>query len=152
MAKQKLKLGIKVIIVFHVVNLVLWTFGQTYAIFDYDTSAAWGLQAPRMSLNPAIVEVNRGIALADTIVYFPMFIIGIIGLLRMKFYGAAATWMAMGITFYWPTVFWCSQYFYGSSGIKYLPTTIDAVIVPGIFIAISAWASWYLYRNRDQLT
>ena len=146
---SNLTLPIKIIIAFNLLNVVLWTFGQGYAVIDYDTVAEWDLQARRDLLNPAIVEVNRGIGLADMITLIPLFIIGTIGLWKMRFFGAVASWMAYGITLYWPVVFWCSQLFYGQEGIKYEPTTPEAIIVPVIFILTAAWASWYLYKNHQ---
>lgn len=151
MAGRRIILGIKLIIAFHVLNLVVWTFGQTYAVIDYDKAAEWGLQDKRELVDPVIVEVNRGIGLTDTLVMFPLFIIGIIGLLRTKMYGAVCSWMVFGMSIYWPVIFWTSQYFYGRGGIKYQPAPPEFIIVPAIFAAISLWASWYLYKQRRLL-
>ena len=146
---SKIPLGIKIIITFHILNVVMWTFGQGYAVIDYDTVAEWGLQDPRELIDPVIVEVNRGIGLTDMIIMMPLFIAGIIGLWRMKFYGAVISWMVFGITIYWPVVFWSSQFFYGQAGIKYKPTSAETIIVPAVIILIALWASWYLYKNRE---
>ncbi len=140
--------GVKVIIGFHVVSFVLWLFGQTGAVVSYDTVAEWGLQAPRALSDPVIVEVNRAIGLADTLVMFPLFAVAVIGLLRKRFSGAVASWLVFGMTLYWPTVFWCSQYLYGQAGITYQPTTPEAVILPAVMMGIALWGSWYLARNR----
>ena len=70
----RLPLGIKVIIGFHLFSFVIWLIGQTGAVIAYDTSAKLGLQDPRSLLDPVIVEVNRGIGLADTIIMLPLFI------------------------------------------------------------------------------
>lgn len=147
--KFKLKTGIKLVIGFHILNLVLWSLGQTGAVINYDTIAAWGLQDARELIDPALVEVNRGIGLADTLVMFPLFIIGIIGLLKNRFYGAVASWMVFGITIYWPVVFWCSQLFYASEGIKHAPLNLATVFIPALFMGLALWFSWYLYRIRD---
>jgi hypothetical protein len=60
--------GVKVIIGFHVISFLLWSFGQTGAVLAYDTVAEWGFQDPRALIDPVIVEVNRAIGLADTLV------------------------------------------------------------------------------------
>jgi len=148
MAHNNMSLGLKLIIGFHILNLVLWFFGQTWAVIDYDAVASWGLQDPRALLNPAIVEVNRGIGLADTFILLPIFLLATIGLLRKKFWGAVFSWMAFAITLYWPTVFWCSQFFFASNGITHYPTAISAIILPAIFMGFSIWGSWYLYREH----
>ena len=143
----KIPLGIKIIIGFHLFNILLWTIGQGGAVISYDTIAQWGLQDSRELINPVIVEVNRAIGLADMIIMIPLFLIAVIGLWRQKFYGAVFSWLALGITLYWPTVFFCSQYFYGQAGIKYQPTQISAIVILSMILIFTLWASWYLAKN-----
>ncbi len=143
----KFPLGIKVILGFHLFNIILWFFGQTLAVFNYDLVASWGLQDQRALIDPIIVEVNRGIALADTIILLPLFVIAFIGLLKSKIYGLITSLLAFGISLYWPVVFWSSQYFFAKEGIKHNPTQIEAIIMPGVIFIIAAWGSWYLYTN-----
>ncbi len=148
---KKLPTGIKVIIGFHLLNILLWTIGQGGAVISYDTVAEWGLQDQRELLNPVIVEVNRGIGLADMIIMIPLFIIAVIGLWRQKFWGAVFSWLALGITLYWPMVFFCSQYFYGGAGIKYQPTQLSVIVILSVILSFTLWASWYLFKNSKQL-
>jgi hypothetical protein len=140
--------GVKVIIGFHVFSFVIWFFGQSGAVVSYDKVAEWGLQDPRALVDPVIVQVNRGIGLADTIVMLPLFIVATIGLLRRRFYGAVASWLVFGMTLYWPLVYWCSQGFYAEAGILHQPTSIFAIVLPGSLLLIAGWGSWYLSRNR----
>ena len=147
----KYPLGIKCIIGFHLFNILLWTIGQGGAVISYDTVAEWELQAPRNLIDPVIVEVNRGIGLADMITMIPLFVFAVIGLWRLKFFGAVASWMVFGFSIYWPVVFWTSQYFYGQASIKYQPTQISAIIIPSIVVGFALWASWYLFKNHKQL-
>ena len=150
MAEQQdtpMALGIKIIIGFHLFNIIMWTVGQGGAVVSYDTVASWGLQDLREMIDPVIVEVNRGIGLADLIVMIPLFIIAVVGLWRQKFYGVVTSWLALGITLYWPIVFWSSQFFYGQSGIKYQSTPISTSIILSILLIFSLWAIWYLYKN-----
>ncbi len=146
--KQSIPLGIKVIITFFVLSIILWTFGQGGAVIAYDTVAAWGMQDPRDAIDPAIVEVNRGIGLTDMIVQMPLFIIAIIGLWRLKFYGAVASWLVLGTTLYWPVVFWSCQYFYCHEGIKHHTAPLSVNLILSAIILFALWASWYLYKNR----
>jgi hypothetical protein len=143
-------MGIKVIIGFHVISFLLWSFGQTGAVVAYDTVAAWGFQDPRVLLDPAIVEVNRGIGLADTLVMLPLFVVAVIGLLRRRFFGAMASWLVFGMTLYWPTVFWCSQFFYAQGAIKHQPTAALTIVLPAALMLIAVWGSWYLASTRHQ--
>jgi hypothetical protein len=144
--ETKLPVGIKVIIAFHLINIFLWTIGQGGAVISYDVVAKWGLQDPRALIDPAIVEVSRGIGLADMITMIPFFIMAVIGLWRLKFYGAVASWLTLGITFYWPVVFLSSQYFYGQGGIKYNPTPTSVIMFLLLILLFAGWASWYLFQ------
>jgi len=149
--KTKLPLGIKIIIGFHLFNIIMWTIGQGGAVISYDTVARWGLQDPRALLDPVIVEVNRGIGLADLLTMIPLFFMAVIGLWRLKFYGAVASWLVLGISFYWPIVFFGNQYFYGQEGIKYNPTPISTILFLVVLLLFAGWASWYLFRNYKHL-
>ncbi len=140
--------GVKIIIGFHVFSFVIWFFGQSVAVVNYDMVAEWGLQDPRALIDPVIVQVNRAIGLTDTIVMLPLFIIAAAGLFRRKFYGAVASWLAFGMTLYWPVVFWISQAFYAEASIRHQPTSMFAIILPAALMLIACWGSWYLYRNR----
>lgn len=141
-------IGVMALILFHLFNLVLWFFGQTLAILNFDLVAEWGLQEPRALVDPVIVEVNRAIALADTVLLLPLFVVAAIGLMRLRFYGAVASWVVLGWSLYWPAVFWASQFFYAQTGITHAPTGMDGLLVPGVMWIIAAWGIWYLYRQR----
>jgi hypothetical protein len=140
--------GVKVIIGFHVLSFVLWFFGQSVAVVAYDMVAEWGFQDQRSLVDPVIVEVNRAIGLADTIVMLPLFIVAAIGLLRRKFSGAVVSWLVFGMTLYWPVVFWTSQGFYAAANIRHQPTAVAGIVLPGALLLIACWGSWYLCRNR----
>jgi hypothetical protein len=142
--------GLKIIIGFHIVSFLLWVFGQTGALVAYDTVADWGFQDPRARIDPVIVEVNKGIGLADTLVMLPLFVVAVFGLLRRRFFGAVASWLVFGMTLYWPIVFWSSQHFYGQAAVKHQPTPAAGILVPAALMIIALWGSWYLARSRRQ--
>lgn len=149
MAKeQSIPYGIKFILGFHLFNIIIWTIGQGGAVISYDKVAQWGLQDPRHLIDPAIVAVNRAIGLADMLTMIPLFILAVIGLWRLKFYGAVASWMVFGFSIYWPSMFFASQFFYGRAAIKYNPATTSVIIIPLAIMLIAIWASWYLFRNQ----
>ncbi len=143
----KRPIGIKIIIGFHLLSAILWLFGQGGAVISYDTVAKWGFQDSRELIDPIIVEVNRAIGLGDMIIQIPLFIVAVIGLWRLKFYGAVASWLVFGTTFYWPVIFWCSQYFYAQAGIKHQPTPISVTVILTVILLFSGWAIWYLFKN-----
>jgi len=96
-----------------------------------------------------VVEVNRGIAFADVVIQVPLFVLAIIGLWRLRFFGVVAAWLTMGVHMYWPTVAWAKQYFYLKAGVKCEPFAVSLHGILAFFFFCSVWASWYLYKNRQ---
>ncbi len=148
MTRSGRPIGVTTLILFHLFNLIIWFFGQTLAIFYYDMVAEWGLQEPRVLVDPVIVEVNRAIAIADTILILPLFLIATIGLWGMRFWGVVASWIVLGWLWYFPLVFWSSQALYAAADIRHAPTGMVGILVPATLCVIAAWGIWYLYRNR----
>jgi len=148
MKKNKVPLGIKLIIGFFILNLIIFVIGQGGAVVSYDYVAKLGLQEARETVDPVIVVVNRGIGLADVLIGVPLFVLAIIGLWRLRFFGAAFSWMVLGISFYWTTVAWFKQSFYIQASVKCQPFDIGTHGVLAFVFIFSVWASWYLFKNR----
>ena len=132
-------------------NLIMFVIGQGGAVVSYDYVAKLGLQEARETIDPVIVVVNRGIGLADVLIGVPLFILAIIGLWRLRFFGAVFSWMVLGISFYWTTVAWAKQSFYIQASIKCQPFDIGVHSVLAFVFIFSVWASWYLFKNRKLL-
>ena len=79
--QKKAPLGIKLIIGFFMLNLIMFVVGPGGAVVSYDYVAKLGLQEARETIDPVIVVVNRGIGLADVLIGVPLFILAIIGLM-----------------------------------------------------------------------
>lgn len=149
MEKQnKVTLGIKLIIGFFILNLIIFVVGQGGAVVSYDFVAKLGLQEARETIDPVIVVVNRGIGLADALIGVPLFILAIIGLWRLRFFGVVFSWMVLGISFYWTTVAWSKQAFYIQASVKCQPFNIGTQGVLAFVFVFSLWASWYLFKKR----
>ena len=141
--------GVKLIVLFLVICLVFFVIGQGGAVLSYDTVAGLGLQETRQSVDPAIVEVNKGIALADAVVAIPLFLWGIIGLWRLRMSGAVASWLVLGINIYWPVVAWSKQFFYLQAGVKAAAFPASTHVVLAFVVMSSAWAAGYLLKNHN---
>ena len=146
---HKVPLGIRLIMGFLVLSAAIWVFGQGGALVAYDAVAALGFQEVPESIDPILVVVNRGIAFGDVAVQLPLFIIAFIGLWRRRFYGAVASWLAMGIHMYWSTVAWAKQCLYLRAGVKCEPFALSFHVVLAFFFLFAVWASWYLCKRRE---
>ena len=149
MEKRKtVPFGFKLIIGFFILNLLIFVIGQGGAVVSYDYVAKLGLQEARETIDPVIVVVNRGIGLADVLIGVPLFILAIIGLWRLRFYGTVFSWMVLGISFYWTTVAWAKQSFYIQASVKCEPFNAGVHGVLAFVFVFSIWASWHLFKNR----
>lgn len=146
--QKKVTPGIKLIIGFLILNLIIFIFGQGGAVVSYDFVAKLGLQEARETVDPIIVVINRGIGLADVLIGVPLFILAITGLWRLRFYGAVFSWMVLGISLYWPAVAWAKQSFYIQASVKCEPFNAGVHGVLAFVFVFSIWAAWYLFRNR----
>jgi len=146
--QKKVPFSIKLIIGFFILNLIIFVIGQGGAVVSYDYVAKLGLQEARETIDPVILVINRGIGLADVLIGVPLFILAIIGLWRLRFFGAVFSWMVLGISFYWTTVAWAKQSFYIQASIKCQPFDIGVHSVLAFVFIFSVWASWYLFKNR----
>ena len=141
--------GTKIIIGFFIFSAIIFTIGQGGAVIAYDNVANWGLQFDKSdSADPVVIVVNRGTGLADVIVGVPLFVVAAIGLSRLKFYGAVASWLGFGMNLYWPVVAWTKQRFYVNAGVDAEAFDVPTHLLLISVFAFSAWASWYLYRNK----
>src|SRR5210317_2130780 len=145
---KKVPAGIKLIIGFFILNLIMFVVGQGGAVVSYDYVAQLGLQEARETIDPVIVVVNRGIGLADVLIGIPLFVLAITGLWRLRYYGAVFSWMVLGISVYWTSVAWAKQSFYLQASVKSQPFDVGVHGVLAFIFIFSLWASWYLFKYR----
>ena len=128
--------------------VLLFLLGQTVSLFDYDMVAGWGLQEPVDEVSPVGVAFLKGYALGDTLFYIPLFLLGVLGLLRRRKWGVFAMTGALAISVYWPiTVLYAV--FIGRDAMtlpaeKYL---VFSIFLPLIMI-FGLWGMRYLYNHN----
>ncbi len=148
---QKRKIGFWFLVVIGILLNFLFLIGQTGAIINYDFTVSLGLQESKNDITEIGVALNKGFGFGDTFVYIPIFIVGIIGIIRKKLYGLYLLSGAMSITIYWPIV--ClSTVFYakGSPGWNFANYTEYSILLSAISF-YGVWGLWYLFNNRNQL-
>ena len=101
---RKRKIGFWFLVAIGLLLNLLFVIGQTGAIIDYDFTVSLGLQESKDEITEIGVAFNKGFGFGDTLVYIPIFIVGIIGIIRKKLYGLYLLSGAMSITIYWPMV------------------------------------------------
>ena len=147
--QQEIPTGIKLIVAFFIISAAGFLVGQGSAVVDYEWAADVGLQESLDGNDPAIIETNRAIGLADVIIAVPLFIVAAVGLWRLKFFGVVAAWLVLGINLYWPIVGWVKKEFYLQADLQLDPFPIATHVMLAFFFFPSIWAIWYLARNRE---
>ena len=133
-----------------ILNLI-YLLGQTMAIINYDFAVSIELQEPVNEITEVGVASNKGFGFGDTFFYMPLFVVGIIGLLKKSAWGLYAMFGAMAITIYWPLV-GLSTVFYakGAPGWHFTDYTSYSILLTSIAI-YGIWGLWFLYTNRANL-
>lgn len=99
---KKRPLGFWLLMLFAIFLLVMIIIGQTGALINYKLMVRLGLQESKDAVSALGVAMNKGFAAGDTIIYLPLLLLGIIGLLLKKAWGLVTMTAALGITAYWP--------------------------------------------------
>jgi len=149
--EEGLKVKFRAFISLGILLNILFLLGQTMAIIDYDLAVELGFQEPVSDVTEVGVALNKGFGLADTIVYVPLFVLGIIGLIKKHRMGFYAMFAAMGITVYWPVVS-LSTVFYakGAKGWFFNDYTAYTVILL-LVVCYGIWGMSLLIKNKPLL-
>ncbi len=143
-------IGFWILISLGILLTIMLLIGQTFSLINYDLTVSLGLQESVEEVSEVGVAWAKGFAFGDTIIYLPLLLIGIIGLLKRKSWGFYSMFGALAITVYWPIVS-LSTIFIGRTALnlnsdKYVSYSI---ILPLIAI-YGLWGMWYLHKNRNK--
>jgi len=132
-----------------VLLLLFLLIGQTFSLINYEAAVAYGLQESVQEVSEVGIAFAKGFAFADTLVYIPLLLLGIVGLLKRKKWSVFFMFASCAISVYWPLVHLYAIYI-GKNAIvldpeKYIsfPITLSLIIIYGL------WGMWYLYKKHD---
>ena len=114
--------GFWIVIVFLAVSIVLMLVGQTLSVFNYDLAVSMGLQEKPEEMTDFGVQVNRAFGAADTVVYVPLMLISLVGLILRKRWSLLITAAFFGASAYWTaTVTFILMFLPGVAGYSNVP-------------------------------
>ena len=143
--------GFWILISFGILLNILYLFGQTMALISYDFTVRIGLQEPIEDITAIGIALNKGFGLGDSLVYMPLFILGILGLFKRTVWGYYTMSAAMGITIYWPVVSIATVFFaMGSEGWNFGDYTSYSFLL-GFIALYGLWGLYFLYKNRHSM-
>ncbi len=131
--------------------LALLLAGQTMSFIDYDLTVSLGLQESEELVGELGVAVNKGFGVADSIIYIPVLIIGIVGLWKRKKWGVFSMTAALGITAYWPLVCLFIVIFGRDVPGFSFPDFVSYILILSAISVYGLWGLWYLYKNQELL-
>jgi hypothetical protein len=125
--------------------------GQTFSLMNYEAAVTFGLQESVEEVGDVGIAFAKGFALADTIIYNPLLIAGIIGLLRQKKYGVYTLLAACAISVYWPIVHLYAIFIERNAIVLYSEKYVSFPIILSLIIVYGLWGMWYLFKNQKSL-
>ena len=144
--------GFWIITIVSVMWLVMMFLGQVMSYINYDFTVSLGLQESEYSVTAIGVAMNKGFGVADTIVYIPLIIIGLVGMWLRRTWGLHAMAGAFAVTMYFPVVCLLFLFFArGVDGFNFANFKAYAIFLTIVFL-YGLWGMWYLYSRREALT
>lgn len=151
MADRGAPVAFGVIVGFQALALVLLLAGQTMALVDYELAVSLGLQEDAREVGAFGVAMNRAFGAGDTVVYIPLIVASLAGLLMRKRWALVTTAAVMGISVYWATtIAFLLGFLSGVPGYTLEPGAQYAAFI-GAFILFGVWGLLYLGIRGDQI-
>ena len=143
--------GFWILIIAGFLLLVMLLVGQMMSFINYEFTVSIGLQESEDVVGEMGVALNKGFGVGDTIIYIPLLIFGLLGLLSGKRWGLFAMTGALAITSYWPMV--CLFFLLFAKGISGFHFTeyLSYSIILLLITIYGLWGLWYLYRRSNSV-
>ena len=139
------------IVVFLALSTVLMLISQTTPIFDYDLAVRLGFQNGADTITEFGVQVIRAFCVSDTIVFIPLTVLALIGLLLKKRWSLFATASVTGISIYWVVAYgFMVSFLNGTPGYHAVLAAPDWIIM-GAYAIFGVWTLLYLIFRGERL-
>jgi len=146
METKKREIGFYVLIGVGVLISLILIFGQSLAVFNYDLTVKLQLQESAEEIKHVGVAFSKGFGFSDMLIYLPLLISGIIGLLKNKRWAIYTMFGACAITAYWPLV-WLYAYHVDRVSITLAAEKLIFITILHPLLTIyGVWGMWYLYE------
>ena len=99
---NKKSIGFWILISISSLMVIMFLVGQTLSLFNYNLTLELGLQESEKEVGKVGRAFLKGYAFGDSIVYIPLLIAGIVGLLNNRRWGKYSMFAALSISVYWP--------------------------------------------------
>ena len=136
---------------FLAISIPLMLAGQTLSVFDYELTTRLGLQEARDQVGAYGVQFNKAFAVADTVVYLPLIVLSLSGLITRKRWALFTTAAFAGASIYWTVTI--------AAAFRLLPEVESYVYQPPfqiwlfvvVYFLFGVWALAYLIWRGERL-
>jgi hypothetical protein len=143
--------GFWVVVVFLSLSVILMLAGQTLGVFSYELAARMGLQEKPEEMTDFGVQVNRAFGAADTVVYLPLILISLVGLILRKRWSLLVTAAFFGASAYWTvTVSFMLLFLPGVPGYSNVPG-VEIWLFIGIYMVVGVVGLAYIVMRGEEL-
>ncbi len=136
-----------VLIIIASILVVMFLLGQTLGLFNYDLAVSIGTQESVEEIGNVGIAFAKGFGFADTVLYIPLFVIGIIGLLKQKRWGKYSMFGGLAISVYWPLVHLYAIFIDKASITLHAEKYIYYPIILSLIVIYGLWGMKYLYKK-----
>ena len=140
-------LGFWILILIASVLVIMLLAGQTLGVFNYDLAVSIGMQESEEEIGKIGIAFAKGFGFADTVIYIPLFLLGIIGLIKNKRWGKYTMFGALAISVYWPLVHLYAIFIDKISISLHPEKYIYYPIILSLIIIYGLWGMLYLYKK-----
>ena len=148
---DKRPFGFWILEILGILILVMLFVGQMMSFINYEFTVSIGMQESVDVIGEMGVAVNKGFGVGDTIIYIPLLLFGIVGLLIRKRWGIYVMAGALGITAYWPVVsIFILIFARGTPGFNFSQYASYSILLTVITV-YGLWGLWYLLANRNRI-
>lgn len=151
MACTKRPVAYWVIVSFLALSTVLMLIAQTTPIFDYPLAVRLGFQNGADKISEYGVQVIRAFCVADTVVFIPLTLIALVGLLLRKRWSLFAIASVTGVSVYWVVAYGFMVSFLNGMPGYHVVLGVPDWIIMGAYALFGVWALLYLMLRGDRL-
>jgi len=151
MTLEKRPLAFWIICAFLVLSVIVLVAGQTTSLFAYDFAVRLGLQESAEEVTALGVAMNRAFGAGDTMIYIPLMLVSLVGLLLKKRWALLTTAAVMGVSAYWALTMTAFLLFAsGVPGFLLVPGP-EYWVVLGTYMVFGIWGVPYLAVRGERL-
>ena len=151
MNNDKRPLAYWFIVFFLVLSTVMMLIAQTTPIFDYELAVRLGFQNGAERISDYGVQVIRAFCVSDTLVFIPLTLLSLIGLLRRRRWALYCTAATSGISIYWVVAYGAMVSLLAGRPDYHARLAAPDWVIMGAYVLFGVLSLVYLGRHGERL-